>query len=226
MAVIGGLPQCDPRGQSLPACARGMALTSAMLHPGVEASTLRRFFLGNPSVHWQIGPCSVVRIRCRRRTPSGQVLSAVCLHASDAIPSVDLAHGIARTRADPSDFELNVGGEIKVFPNLGNDALLVVPTQQSGVDEQAYGHLANFVRCVAHFACSLLPLDPPPTSSVNAASPDSVHCLSFHTSSLPTLSPRPIRVASLKPATAKRCNVNQQRLFSARTCARDVVSCV
>mmetsp|Transcript_55840 Transcript_55840/g.131478 ORF Transcript_55840/g.131478 Transcript_55840/m.131478 type:complete len:250 (-) Transcript_55840:365-1114(-) len=58
---------------------------------------------------------------------------------------VDGPH-LARTRADPSDFELNVGGEIKVFPNLGNDALLVVPTQQSGVDEQAYGHLANFVR--------------------------------------------------------------------------------
>ena len=52
------------------------------------------------------------------------------------------------TRADPSDFGLKVNGEIKVFPNLGQDALLVVPTQAPGVEEQVYGHIANFVRSV------------------------------------------------------------------------------
>ena len=54
---------------------------------------------------------------------------------------------LARETADPRDFAAPLaaaGGAVATFPNLGHDALLVVPAARSAHDH--YGHLASFVR--------------------------------------------------------------------------------
>jgi hypothetical protein len=54
---------------------------------------------------------------------------------------------LARMRADPSDFadQLKAAtGSVTSFPNLGGDALLIVPCRVSSAD--CYGHFAAFVR--------------------------------------------------------------------------------
>lgn len=49
---------------------------------------------------------------------------------------------------DPNSFAAHFSSEegISVFPNLGKDATLVVPSPRNAVSPDAYTHLANFVR--------------------------------------------------------------------------------
>ena len=60
------------------------------------------------------------------------------------------APGLARMAPEPFVFEaeLEVAGPAGVasFPNLGGDALLVVPAGRAGVGMDAYAHLAAFLR--------------------------------------------------------------------------------
>lgn len=55
---------------------------------------------------------------------------------------------LARVRADATDFEARFakagGAEAIAFPNLGGDALLVVPTPKASAS--TYAHLASFLR--------------------------------------------------------------------------------
>lgn len=55
---------------------------------------------------------------------------------------------LSRLRPDPvpfeSQFALQQGSDVITFPNLGGDALLIVPTQLGSID--SYPHLATFVR--------------------------------------------------------------------------------
>lgn len=64
--------------------------------------------------------------------------SEMVLVASDAL---------ARSVPDPTPFARELAraaGDVACFPNLGGDALLVVPVQRTQVG--AYAHLASFVR--------------------------------------------------------------------------------
>ncbi|MDH3614531.1 MAG: hypothetical protein OEU90_07140 [Gammaproteobacteria bacterium] len=55
---------------------------------------------------------------------------------------------LARLRSDPTPFEsqfaLQHGADVITFPNLGGDALLIVPTPLGPIE--AYPHLATFLR--------------------------------------------------------------------------------
>mmetsp|Transcript_7422 Transcript_7422/g.17898 ORF Transcript_7422/g.17898 Transcript_7422/m.17898 type:complete len:133 (-) Transcript_7422:123-521(-) len=57
------------------------------------------------------------------------------------------APGLAGTKADAGDFDGAEGGGkgVQVFPNLGHDALLVVPPEVRSAPDSA-AHLAAFVR--------------------------------------------------------------------------------
>ena len=58
------------------------------------------------------------------------------------------SHSLARLRPNPvpfeSQFKLQQGSDVISFPNLGGDALLIVPAQLGPID--AYPHLAAFLR--------------------------------------------------------------------------------
>jgi hypothetical protein len=58
------------------------------------------------------------------------------------------APSLARIAPDPSDFEVKFDAspdaDVLVFPNLGGDAILVVPAPRA--DQACYAHLASFVR--------------------------------------------------------------------------------